>query len=247
MLLDLDESLRSLLRTAPLASGSVRVEFDPPNKDWVARRTAPTLNLFLADLREDTTRRVSNYDINRDRHGVPITRQPADRLFRVAYAITAWTSKPEDDHQLLGSALQLLVANSYIPEDHCIGEIRQLFDDGKPVPISVGTPVLSDRLATELWTSIGGQYRPSLTLVAQLPVAVHRLEKTGPPQTQPPVYKFEAVTETNVEIIHGREAGADAAATGVRTRPRIDRKPASAPVAPAPAPTRRRTTRKKNA
>ena len=35
----------------------VDVVFDAPTKDWAARRNAPTVNLYLYDIREDLRRR----------------------------------------------------------------------------------------------------------------------------------------------------------------------------------------------
>src|SRR4051794_14493595 len=56
MLADLDEALRALLRRELGRHGfdGVEVAFDAPAKDWSATLSAPTVNLFLYDLREAT-------------------------------------------------------------------------------------------------------------------------------------------------------------------------------------------------
>ena len=57
MIQDVDETLRALLRREALNGSQVEIAFDAPTKDWAARRNAPTLNLFLYDIREDLARR----------------------------------------------------------------------------------------------------------------------------------------------------------------------------------------------
>ena len=57
MIHDVDESLRALVRRDALNGSGVEVAFDAPTKDWVARRNAPVVNLYLYDIREDLSRR----------------------------------------------------------------------------------------------------------------------------------------------------------------------------------------------
>ena len=54
MLADLDESLRMLLKRELGRHGfdSVEVAFDAPASEWSSQLSAPTVNLFLYDLRE---------------------------------------------------------------------------------------------------------------------------------------------------------------------------------------------------
>src|SRR3990170_3124272 len=52
-----DDALRTLVRTEALDGSDVDVVFDAPTKDWAARRNAPTVNLYLYDIREDIRRR----------------------------------------------------------------------------------------------------------------------------------------------------------------------------------------------
>ena len=57
MIEEVDETLRGLIRTEVLSGSQVEVSFDAPTKDWAARRNAPTINLYLYDIREDLSRR----------------------------------------------------------------------------------------------------------------------------------------------------------------------------------------------
>jgi len=44
---------------AGLPSENTELVFDAPTTDWAAKRTVPTVNVFLYDLREDLSRRAS--------------------------------------------------------------------------------------------------------------------------------------------------------------------------------------------
>src|SRR3954452_19595809 len=56
-LADLDEALRTLLRRELERHGfeGVEIAFDAPASDWSAKLTAPTVTLFLYDLRENVS------------------------------------------------------------------------------------------------------------------------------------------------------------------------------------------------
>ena len=56
---DVDRAVAALLESERLGGQAAKVAFDAPKKEWAAARTAPTLNLFLADIREDLTRRTT--------------------------------------------------------------------------------------------------------------------------------------------------------------------------------------------
>ena len=54
---EVDSALRALIeRDAGILD--LDVVFDAPTKDWAARRNAPTMNLYLYDIREDRRRRA---------------------------------------------------------------------------------------------------------------------------------------------------------------------------------------------
>ena len=50
----LDESLEDFLRTTvPLPAREIDVSFDAPDKDWAAKVSRPTINLYLWDVRRN--------------------------------------------------------------------------------------------------------------------------------------------------------------------------------------------------
>jgi hypothetical protein len=95
MIQDVDAALEALVRREALNGSRVDVLFDAPTKDWVARRNAPTLDIYLYDIREDTSRRQTGLEPVRDASsGFVSARRMPVRRFRLSYLVTAWTQRP---------------------------------------------------------------------------------------------------------------------------------------------------------
>ena len=93
MIDDLDEALRDLLvRELPIRNNEVDITFDQPKRDWAARLSRPTLNLYLYDLRENLKlrREASQREIERRPSSV-ISLRPAIRM-DLNYLVTAWAT-----------------------------------------------------------------------------------------------------------------------------------------------------------
>ena len=71
---EVDEALRRLVRDEALRGSDLDVAFDAPTKDWAARRNAPTVNLYLYDLREDLRRRQRGLLNSYDERGTVVAR-----------------------------------------------------------------------------------------------------------------------------------------------------------------------------
>ena len=217
MISDVDRTLRSMLMSEISLGESLDVSFDAPTRDWSARRTGPVLNLFLADLRENLDRRSSDLAEVRDENGVVVARRQRDRVFALTYALTAWTSSAEDDHELLSAALECLLRHDCLPQEHAAGVVSELGSDGRLPAVVVGLPSFSDKLATELWGAVGADYRPTLWVVIEVPVSAGPSLPVGPPQTQPPVYSFSDQAAALTERVLGTSPDEPAR---VRTRTR---------------------------
>ncbi|MGH9188074.1 MAG: Pvc16 family protein, partial [Acidimicrobiales bacterium] len=101
----LDESLEAMLRAVvPLDPREVDVAFAAPDKAWGARVTRPTISLFLFDIHRSAHRSVAGVD-RTQRDGREIRRLALPRI-EFSYLVTAWTTEPRDEHQLLGSVLR---------------------------------------------------------------------------------------------------------------------------------------------
>src|SRR5512146_557361 len=110
MLEDLDETIRQLLiAEMPVKNGEIEISFDQPKREWSARLSRPTLNLFLYDMRENAKLRHAGqgWDIERLPDGTAIQRRKPFRA-DMHYLITAWATEPEDEHRLLARAFMAL-------------------------------------------------------------------------------------------------------------------------------------------
>ena len=61
MIHEVDEALRTLVEREALGGSGVEVSFDAPTKAWAAARTAPVVNVYLFEIREDTERRAIQF------------------------------------------------------------------------------------------------------------------------------------------------------------------------------------------
>jgi hypothetical protein len=178
MIHEVDEALRVLFRADPLAGGQVTVVFDAPTRDWAAKVNAPTVNLYLYDIREDMRRRERGLLNEYDDHGTVTARRRPPRFFKLSYLLTAWTRRPEDEHRLLSSLLLCLLRYEALPRDRLTGTLAEL---GISVPMSVALPPPEDRSFADVWSALGGELKPSLDLVVSVPVTESPVYPAGPP------------------------------------------------------------------
>jgi len=171
MIDDLDETLRQfLIRELPVKNGEVDIEFDQPKREWSARVSRPTLNLFLYDVRENQklrqTQPMWQNEIN-EAGMVVQTRKPV-RL-DLYYMITAWATEPEDEHRLLSRALMTIFRFPNIPDD-LLPESLQV--QGKHIPLMIAQyHELSN--PTDVWSVLDNEMRPALSFVLTMTIDPH--------------------------------------------------------------------------
>jgi hypothetical protein len=166
MIEDLDEALRHLLiREMPIKNGEVDIQFNQPRREWSARLSRPTLNLFLYDVRENAKLRhtAQGFDIERRSDGTAIQRR---RPFRadLHYLVTSWATEPEDEHRLLARALMALFR---VPEMPLELLPESLHDQPGPITLKVAQYDTIQNL-TDLWSSLDNELRPALTCMVTL-------------------------------------------------------------------------------
>ncbi|MGX5697695.1 Pvc16 family protein [Agromyces soli] len=69
MIGEIDDAMKALVREAPGIGKDIEVVLEAPTKEWAARRNAPTVDLFLYDIREDLKRRAQGFIEQRDERG----------------------------------------------------------------------------------------------------------------------------------------------------------------------------------
>ena len=175
--------MRELVRSRARVGADVEVVFDAPTKDWAARRNAPTVNLYLYDIREDLRRRERGWSEERGPDGNVVARRPAPRFFKLSYLVTAWTQRPEDEHRLLDSLLRCFLSFDAVPREMVDGELAET---GLDVPVTVGLPPPEDRGFADVWSALGGELKPSIDVVVIAPIDTGVVYEVGPPVTEGP-------------------------------------------------------------
>jgi len=183
---EVDDAVRALVRGDALEGTEVEVVFDAPTMEWAARRNAPTVNLYLYDIREDMRRRERGLVNEYDQRGLVVSRHLPPRHFRLSYLVTAWTQRPEDEHRLLSALLSCFVRHDSIPDELLSGPLRL----GLPVAVTVALPPPEDRSFADVWSALGGELKPSLDLVISAPIDTGQRYPAGPPVEQPPIVEL---------------------------------------------------------
>jgi hypothetical protein len=216
MIHDVDESLRALVKRDALNGSKVEIAFDAPTKDWVARRNAPTIDMYLYDIREDVTRRDTAWYEIRDDKGIVTERRLRPRRFKLSYLVTAWTNRPEDEHRLLSALLSCFVRHEFVPPEVLAGTLQGL---ELPVLMNIALPVGPDRNIADVWSAMGGELKPSLDLIVTAPLDIERSLEVGPPVQEAPFLDVVRMEPDEAKERGRKGAGGTTITRYARTRP----------------------------
>jgi Pvc16 N-terminal domain len=182
----IDASLRALVEREVLSGSDAEVVFDAPTREWGARRTTPTVDVYLYDVREDLDWREYGFvDVCQD--GLVTGRARPPRRFKFSYLVTAWTQRPEDEHHLLSGLLDCFVLHDHIPEDVLAPPLDEL---PEPVSLTIALPPPKDRALSDVWSALGGELKPSLDIVVIAPWRTAVSVVTAPPVREEPKFSF---------------------------------------------------------
>ena len=174
---EIDQALRALIRAEAFADRDVEVVFDAPTKEWAGRRNAPTVDVYLYDIREDMRRRARGVENEYDGNGRIVGRHLPPRHFKLSYLVTAWTQRPRTS---TGCSRRCSPASCGTTRSRPSCSPPPLSDLGLPVPLSVGLPPPEDRAFADVWSALGGELKPSLDVVVTAPTDTGQRRETGP-------------------------------------------------------------------
>lgn len=167
MIHDLDEVLRQLMiREIPIRNGEVDIVFDQPTREWAARLSRPTLNVFLHDIRENLKLRHSQqWIVEQNPDGTATQRRTPVRV-DLHFMITAWANEPDDEHNLLARTLMALFRQPHLPHELLT---ESLVDQPQPVRLQVAQ---TDELRNpaDVWNALDNEIRPSVVLTVTLAI-----------------------------------------------------------------------------
>ena len=167
-------------RVIRLAADRIDVSFDPPDSDWAARTTKPTVNLFLWDVRLNLEEREAGVETWVDEAGLRHRAVPKPRV-DLRYLVTAWTADARDEHQLLGVMLAVLNQHLQFPIEY----LHEDYAAVRPLPtLTVGLPDGENN--ADFWNALGGRLKPGLDLVVTATLDVALAHEVGPP-----VFRYE--------------------------------------------------------
>ena len=166
MIDELDEVLRQyLIRELPIKNNEIDIAFDQPRKEWSARVSQPTLNVYLYDVRENVKLRVGQQVWDTERHddgSISQRRKPV--RVDLHYLNTAWTTEPEDEHRLLTRTLLALFRHQNLPDEL---QPETLQNQPTPIPLKVAQYDMLDK-PSDFWNVMDNQQRPGITLMLTL-------------------------------------------------------------------------------
>jgi hypothetical protein len=174
MLDDLDKTLESVLRNRGGIGSDIEIAFDQPNREWASRLSRPTLNMFTFDVRENQKLRQVDREVSRNGSSAKITIPP--RRIDVAYLVTAWTRKIEDEHRLLWRALSTMKRFIYLAPAACEGALRYSRVD-IPLLVAETSPTMTTNLV-DLWSVLDNQMHLGFTVIATLELDMAFEEET---------------------------------------------------------------------
>jgi hypothetical protein len=219
---EVDSALQALIQREAIGARDVEVVFDAPTKEWSSRRNAPTIDVYLYDIREDLRRRERGLLNEYDAEQRITARHLPPRYFKLSYLVTAWTQRPEDEHRLLSGLLSCFLRHEALPTDLLTGPLAEL---GLSVPVSIALPPPEDRSFADVWSALGGELKPSLDLVVSAPTPTGRVYEAATLVDQPPRVSMGGTDGWPPREMAGREvAGRSTANEPQRPNPRRPRK-----------------------
>lgn len=180
MFRDVDNTLAELLKADLPVEFAQRVtsSFSTPDSSfppgWV---NLPTINLFLFHVEPDLEKRESEPQLVRGIDG-NVVRVPAPARLRCHYMITAWakTGVPhpeQDEHQMLGEAMRVLLRHREIPRQVLCGELK---DQSTTVRGLVRADMSN---GFEPWQALGSRPRAAFEYTVTISMDVHPPESVG--------------------------------------------------------------------
>ncbi len=175
MLHILDDALIGFIRAeVPLAAADVDVVLDRPDRDWSTTILRPTVNLFLWDIRRNSTDQQSGMEMV-ETNGRTVRRPPLPRV-DCRYIVTSWAGDIRDEHQLLGALMALFLQFTELPTQDLADGYRNVTP-----PPSLALARFDGGDAIDFWTALNGEMRPGLDLTVTATFDAAVVREVGPP------------------------------------------------------------------
>ncbi|MET0910292.1 MAG: DUF4255 domain-containing protein [Ilumatobacteraceae bacterium] len=207
----IDESLEAFFRASvPLSATDVDVSFEPPDREWSAKLSRPTVNIFLWDIRRSVSKARSGQRTV-VRNGATAY-EPAPPFLELRYVVTAWTSDHGDERALLAGLIRALLANGVVDREF----LDEAFDE-------LERPTLTMAAAGEdhmdVFKALEGQLKPGLNMVLSTEFNLGVSLPAGPPvdSIATTFGRFGSDTTESIRRVAGEVLSPDAVGATVRS------------------------------
>jgi hypothetical protein len=208
-----DQALAAVLKAKVLGTAPINIAFDPPSRPWIQSLKAPTVNLFMFDVRENVHRRESAYENVRDDEGKVIARRPPMQRWDLHYTLAVFAPNVIVEHKVLAAIIRYFAGIEVLPVEVLP---PALAEPGYPILISAGAG-----MKRGMFLNYAGDLKAGLELAVTVPMPPPAAPAPQPPVQQPP--------QIQVEPVPGSDPARTVAAS--ETVP-----PARTPQPPAPQP-----------
>lgn len=162
-----DEALRILLlQELEVNANEIDVVFEQPRREWSGKLGKPTLNLYLHDIRENSMLRAQHPVLNFQIQGDEAHMRCQPINLNLNYMITAWASKPEDEHRLLLETLVALIRVGGLPEKLRHQYLSEL-EQGISFKVAQQDMHVNPR---DIWSVLDNEMRPAIDLQATISI-----------------------------------------------------------------------------
>ena len=180
---EIDQALRALIRAEAFADRDVEVVFDAPTKDWAGRRNAPTVDVYLYDIREDMRRRARGVENEYE----ATAGSSAGTCRPGTSSCRTWSPPgPSVPRTSTGCCRRCSPASCGTTRSRPSCSPAPLSDLGLPVPLSVACRRPRTARFADVWSALGGELKPSLDVVI---TAADRHARAGRRRAGPPVVR----------------------------------------------------------
>jgi hypothetical protein len=178
VIFETDQALATLLKTKVLGGAPIAVAFDPPSRPWIQSLKAPTVNLFMFDLRENAARRESAHEDVRDETGKIIARRAPMQRWDLHYTVSVFAPQVLVEHKVLAIVLRYLCQLDVLPPEVLPPPLVEL---GYPVLVSTGAGVKRG-----MFLNYAGDIKASFEMTITVPMPPAPPPPAAPPVQQPP-------------------------------------------------------------
>jgi hypothetical protein len=180
-----DQALSVLLKTKVIGNAAIAITFDSPSRPWIQSLTGPAVNLFLYDIKENSSRREVMYEKVLGDNGVVVARRPPPPRFDLHYTVSAWAPKILVEHKILAAALRCFCSMTVLPREVLPAALAEL-----PYEVLVNTDSGAKR---SMFLNLGGDLKAGFELTVTVPMPGLPDLPAAPPVRQQPTVSVTPV------------------------------------------------------